>query len=339
MVEVDEPGVVPPQSNYGSMQTDGNFVVYSQAGTALWSTGTAGTGASTFEVQDDGNVVLSIFKWSAGVYAAATPGTYNNPCGTATALNAGQTLASGQCLVSPSGQYFLYMAPDGNLYIYDWAHSTGTWGPGTGGHPGAYATLQTDGNFAVYAADGTALSSSGTGRTYSERLELENDSRIIIFRSALNSGTSHGWGFGSMAHPGCDWGPGMGTTGVMPTGVCFVSPNGLFELLMQTDGNLVLYDRSVTPMQAIWNAGTAFSPFDPSIALKTLYSYDALGNLLCVEQHGGVSGTGCSAAPTTDATRPWRVRRFSYDSLSPLLSTKNPESRAINITPRHNDHM
>lgn len=61
----------------------------------------------------------------------------------------------------------------------------------------------------------------------------------------------------------------------------------------------------------------------------TLYSYDALGNLTCVEQHGNVSGTGCSAPPGSDATSPWRVRRFTYNSLSQLTNATNPESRAI----------
>jgi RHS repeat-associated protein len=61
-------------------------------------------------------------------------------------------------------------------------------------------------------------------------------------------------------------------------------------------------------------------------AYVTLYSYDALGNLLCVEQHGNLAGTGCSADPSNDATSPWRVRRFTYDSLSRLLSAKNPEA-------------
>ena len=61
----------------------------------------------------------------------------------------------------------------------------------------------------------------------------------------------------------------------------------------------------------------------------TLYQYDALGNLLCVEQHGDVTGTGCSASPTSDATSPWRVRRFTYDSLSRLLTAHNPESGTI----------
>jgi RHS repeat-associated protein len=61
----------------------------------------------------------------------------------------------------------------------------------------------------------------------------------------------------------------------------------------------------------------------------TLYAYDPLNNLLCVEQHGNVTGTGCSASPGNDATSPWRVRRFTYNSLSQLLTAKNPESGTI----------
>jgi hypothetical protein len=60
-------------------------------------------------------------------------------------LNAPQNLLGGQCITSPAGQYMLYMGTDGNFFIYDIAHSTGTWGPGTQGHPGAYASMQTDG--------------------------------------------------------------------------------------------------------------------------------------------------------------------------------------------------
>src|SRR5262249_44580997 len=49
-------------------------------------------------------------------------------------------------------------------------------------------------------------------------------------------------------------------------------------------------------------------------------------NLLCVEQHGDSTGTGCSAAPANDAASAWRIRRFTYDSLSRLLTAKNPEA-------------
>jgi hypothetical protein len=44
---------------YAVMQTDGNLVVYSAAGPALWATGTKGMGQSLeLDVQHDGNVVL-----------------------------------------------------------------------------------------------------------------------------------------------------------------------------------------------------------------------------------------------------------------------------------------
>src|SRR5438105_2603374 len=194
------------------------------------------------------------------------------------------------------------------------------------GHPGAYAIFQTDGNLVVYDVNGTALWNSGTSGTYAERLNLEDDGRIIIYKSAWNSGTSNGQFNGTTyTHPGCDVGIGTGSTGVLGSGQCFVSPNGRFELLMQADGNLVIYDRSVTPNAPIWSTGTGFSTADPAVAWRTLYTYDALGNLTCVEQHGdATSGTGCSAAPASDATSPWRVRRFTYDSLSRLLTAKNP---------------
>src|SRR5262249_3509447 len=46
--------------------------------------------------------------------------------------------------------------------------------------------------------------------------------------------------------------------------------------------------------------------------------------------HGdGTVGTGCSADPSNDAISTWRVRRFTYDSLSHLLTAKNPESGTI----------
>ena len=341
LVEVDEPSGAPVQANYhGLMQQDGNFALLNSAGASVWATGTGATNAASIFMQDDGNLVTYIFRWQAGVYAAPTPGSYpSSSCSIGTYLVAGQILPSGKCIVSPHGQYFLLMNTDGNFFIYDWAHGTGTWGPGTQGHPGAYAVFQTDGNLVVYDVNGTALWSSGTSGTYAERLDLNDDGRIIIWKSAWNSGTSNGQFNGTTyAHPGCDVGLGTGTTGVLGSGQCFVSPNGRFELLMQADGNLVIYDRSVTPNAQIWSTGTAVSPVDPSVAYRTLYSYDALGNLYCVEQHGDApTGTGCLATPpgptdppvAPDPNNPWRRRLFAYDSLSRLRWASNPESGVV----------
>ncbi|MGH9641341.1 MAG: hypothetical protein ACRD3Q_02835, partial [Terriglobales bacterium] len=72
---------------------------------------------------------------------------------------------------------------------------------------------------------------------------------------------------------------------------------------------------------------------DPdAVNYETDYKYNALGDLTCVEQHGTASGTGCASDPLNDATSPWRIRRFTYDSLSRLLSARNPESGTISYT-------
>jgi YD repeat-containing protein len=81
-----------------------------------------------------------------------------------------------------------------------------------------------------------------------------------------------------------------------------------------------------TPAQTIWSGIWA-----------TQYKYDALGNLYCVEQHGDATGTACPTAPfkvtdppvAPDPNNPWRLRLFSYDSLSRLRWASNPESGII----------
>jgi YD repeat-containing protein len=115
----------------------------------------------------------------------------------------------------------------------------------------------------------------------------------------------------------------------MGTGQCLVSRNGHFDLLLQTDGNMVLYDLSVTPNRALWSTGTAITRFSPGYALVTLYTYDVLGNLLRVDQKG--------SAPN-DSTQ-WRTRTFTYDSLSRLLTANNPESGTISYSYDNDGNM
>ncbi|HTV56619.1 MAG TPA: hypothetical protein VMI06_17110, partial [Terriglobia bacterium] len=64
------------------------------------------------------------------------------------------------------------------------------------------------------------------------------------------------------------------------------------------------------PQAASQNNGK-LGPGDP----PTWYTYDALDNLIQVQQQGG----------TTDSSQ-WRTRTFVYDSLSRLISATNPES-------------
>jgi hypothetical protein len=163
-------------------------------------------------------------------------------------------MLSNQCITSPQGQYMLWMAPTGPLFIYDLAHGVGTWGAtGTGNNSGATATLQSDGNFVVYSAAGTALWNSGTNGTNATLLNMEDNGQIILYRPVWQSGALQAWGQTPISHPTCDVGTGTGWTGVLNPGQCFVSPNGHFELLLQSDGGLTIYDRSVSPPQPVWS--------------------------------------------------------------------------------------
>jgi surface antigen len=100
-------------------------------------------------------------------------------------LTSGATMTSGQYLQSPNGQYTLHMqSSDGNLVEYN-AAGQPLWDPPpptpTGGHPGAYAVLQGDGNFVVYpAGGGTALWASYTN-TPGDYLTLQNDGNLVIY--------------------------------------------------------------------------------------------------------------------------------------------------------------
>jgi RHS repeat-associated protein len=69
------------------------------------------------------------------------------------------------------------------------------------------------------------------------------------------------------------------------------------------------------------SGGTDSFSLDSPPSWPTLYSYNLLGDLLRVEQHGN----------TTDASQ-WRVRTFQYDSLSRLTQSNNPEAGQLNFT-------
>ncbi len=244
-----------PMSNTAVMQRDGNFVVFGPTGTPIFSTGTANTGAAIIRVQDDGNLVLYAPVWFAGTAAAPSPGPFPvQTCKIATLLHAPQFMFGGQCITSPKGQYFLYMGTDGNFFIYDLARNTGTWDPGTtNGNPGAFLNFQPDGNLVVYNSAGTVgLWNSVTSGSGADLLNMEDNGQIILYRPVWNTQTSQGWDTNTYSHPSCDVGPGTGWTGAIGIGQCFVSPNGRYELLLQSNDHLVLLD--LVTNQVLWTS-------------------------------------------------------------------------------------
>ncbi|MFV0459969.1 MAG: FG-GAP-like repeat-containing protein [Actinomycetales bacterium] len=120
---------------------------------------------------------------------------------------------------SAPGKSFLVMQEtDGNLVMY--TDGKPTWASYTTNNAGGFAIMQNDGNLVVYRADGTPIWASWS-------LCNVQDTNDPV-RGGLTS--KH-----------------------LQAGQYLTSPNGKVRLVMQNDGNLVLY----TPRGAVWNSGTS----------------------------------------------------------------------------------
>lgn len=114
----------------------------------------------------------------------------------------------------------LVMQTDGNLVLY--TDGRATWNTRTGGNPGAYAVLQDDRNLVVYSAAGRPLFATHT---------VAHDAFSV---SAL----------------GRTWESRLAANWYLQ------SPDRSSQLLMQSDGNLVLYNRG----RALWSTRTNGNP-------------------------------------------------------------------------------
>lgn len=240
-----------------------------------------GPGQRTFSVAINGTTVLSNFD----VFAAA--GGANkavNKLFTATSSNTGtvtiaftappnnnaavkgielySVLAANQPLYSPNGQYQLLMQTDGNLVEY--GPNGPLWSSRTGGNPGAQAVMQSDGNLVIYAANGQPIWSSGTGGHPGAYLAVQNNGVTGIYEQSTNAWI---WTGNSISEPGH----------ALTSGQSIYSPNTQYQLIMQTDGNLVEYG----PSGAIWASGTGGNP-----GAQALMQTD--GNLVVYAANGAV---------------------------------------------------
>ena len=147
----------PADNGFLAVQADGNLVLYSSAGRALWASNTVGTGHhNRLQLQDDGNLVLRN-DTNRVVWATYT---------TRVALGAGDTMTAGNRmvaynLVNLSQWDVLTMQSDGNLVMTSgtkvlWATNTHV--------PGSYLVMQNDANLVLRAPTGRALWASYTMR-------------------------------------------------------------------------------------------------------------------------------------------------------------------------------
>lgn len=194
----------------------------------------------------------------AALPAAATAS--NNTLGTY------GTLTGGQSIVSPDGHYELLMQSDGNLVEYI-VGGRALWSSQTNGDRGAHAVMEPGGNLVVYDASGAAVWSSNSRGTGCPHLVIQDDGNVVIYTSKAI------WATGtveSTMQPGDVLHPGWSI---------YSPPPENYQLIMQTDGNLVLYDGAG---KALWASGTQHHP-GADVVMQTdgnLVVYDTTGHPL-----------------------------------------------------------
>ena len=149
-----------------AMQTDGNLVLYTAAGKAIWSTRTWGHPGSTARLRSGGTLLVEQpdgrTLWSSG----------------AAVLQSGQQLRPGEWMLAAGGQLRLAMQTDGNLVVY--RGPAALWSSRTWGKPGAYAIMQGDGNLVVYLGR-TPLWHSHTWANPGAVVAMQPDGYLVVY--------------------------------------------------------------------------------------------------------------------------------------------------------------
>jgi hypothetical protein len=153
------------------------------------------------------------------------------------------TLTAGQSIVSPDGHYQFVMDPDGNL-AESIVGGRALWSTHIAGDEGAHALMQPGGNLVIYNPAGAAVWSSNSSSTGCPMLVIQNDGNVIVYspRAIWSTHTVQ-----TVMEPGDALRPGWS----------IYSPNEHFQLIMLTDGDLVLYDGAG---KALWSTGTQGHP-------------------------------------------------------------------------------
>jgi hypothetical protein len=159
-------------------------------------------------------------------------------------LAAGQELDTDHYLLSADARFALMLLSDGNLIL--WNNGNVVWQSFTRGSGATHLNMQTDGNLVLYTASNTA----GTGG--SAHLVVQKDGNLVTYE---DSGSASNWQSGAGGTP-ADNAYGSDTLTATPHELdassqdYLLSAHKRYALLMQSDGDLVLYGPGY---HVLWN--------------------------------------------------------------------------------------
>lgn len=173
------------------------------------------------------------------------------------------SMCRGDYVESPGGRFRLTMGSDGNL-VLSTQDGTVMWNTGTAGSDVQRLDVQSDGNAVLYNVSNNPRWSTGTNGQRGN-MRLSSDGNLAVYNQAgsgivwqtrtdicLPASRSAGTGSGSYGRPGT----------VVPTRLCnneyVISPDGRFKLEMQSDGNITLKTGDAFN-EMLWQSGTSNS--------------------------------------------------------------------------------
>lgn len=175
-------------------------------------------------------------------------------------LAGGQQLSLGQSIISQNGFFAMVFQTDGNLVVQKTAlgWTKPVWNSGTHNKGATHCAMQVDGNLVVYAGK-NPLWSCKTDKHPGSKVAMQNDGNLVVYAP----GGAALWASHTVsavpptgpAASGPVVNPGESITVSQP----IISANGRFTLILQGDGNLVLYRTypKKYPPSALWASGTA----------------------------------------------------------------------------------
>ncbi|MGF1646520.1 MAG: hypothetical protein ACFCVF_06330 [Kineosporiaceae bacterium] len=255
--------------------------------------------------------VIALLLAATSLIAPAAWATAGTPV-----LSAGQTLRAGQQLVAPDGSHRLVMQTDGNVVVYTRANrAVCSWGTRGSGNR---LVMQGDGNLVVYSPGNRALWASRTSGT-NVRFVMQSDGNAVVY-SSTNRALWNCKAAVPVSRPAA--GNVLASGATLPAGAQLVSPARSHRVVVQADGNVVLYgpgnavrwasrtsgtgNRLVmqgdgnlvvytTAGRAAWNSGTSGNP-----GARAVLQDD--GNFVVYRPDG--RAVWASAAPAAPSPRP-----------------------------------
>lgn len=211
-----------------------------------------------------------------------TPGEVLDEAGTGNQSGSGETLVSSQTFTN--GPYQLAMQTDGLLVLSD-GNGHVIWTPGSSSGSD-FLRLQDEGNFIFENAWGSTVlfnpvDSNGDS---DDDLLMQSDGNLVLYETSANQTAL--WDTGS------NWdsnNSGLFYGQSIPEGTTIYSQNDGYRLILQDDGNLVLYNSENTPSFCTGTSGSGSGDF---LAMQTdgnLVLYNSSDTALW---DSGTQGTG-----------------------------------------------